>query len=391
MFAIPQNVELIISVLESVGHEAFIVGGCVRDIVRGAAPKDWDITTSAVPSEVKALFSRTFDTGIKHGTITVLLQKERYEVTTYRIDGEYLDNRRPSSVTFANKIEEDLSRRDFTINAIAFNPSKGFVDPFGGCGHIERGVIKCVGDSEIRFSEDALRMLRAIRFAAELGFSVDSDTLGAIAKLKENLSNISAERIREELTKLLCGAYPDALELLESTGLMYFALRERDYCGDLRSVVSQLALCPQDEHMRLALFFSHMDCEKILLNLKFDNKTQKVVSLFVKYLAVPISHDRYEIKKLLRVFSHNEFEKLLDLKILGGEPRELIAQISEEARDIFAKSECFTLRCLAVNGDDLADAGIPRGKIMGDALEKLLDAVMRDPSLNCKEKLLCLL
>ena len=193
---LPVNVMQIISALELAGHEAFIVGGCVRDAARGVEPTDWDIATSALPERVKALFSRTFDTGIAHGTVTVLQDGQPFEVTTYRIDGEYLDARRPETVTFASEIEEDLSRRDFTINAVAYNPRRGFVDPFDGRGDISRGLIKCVGDAKKRFGEDALRMLRAVRFSAVLDFRVDDDAIFAISALRKNLANISAERIR---------------------------------------------------------------------------------------------------------------------------------------------------------------------------------------------------
>jgi len=391
MFEIPENVKHIISTLESAGYEAFIVGGCVRDIIRGVIPKDWDITTSAIPEEVKALFSRTFDTGIKHGTVSILLGKECFEVTTYRVDGEYLDNRRPETVTFASEIELDLSRRDFTINAIAYSPERGFVDPFGGQRDIEKGIIKCVGEAENRFGEDALRMLRAIRFSAVLGFSVDEDALRAIAKLKVNLANISAERIREELVKLICSSHPETLMLLKTAGLMYYTLREREYGGDLNIAISRLDRCRRDEPMRLALFFSWAgsDCENILRDLCFDNKTIKIVLLYVKYLPMKIQHCRYEIKKLLRIIPLENFEKLLNLKEIAQSSL-FLEEIRQEALDIIAEKECFTLRDLAVNGDDLAKVGIPKGKAMGERLEKLLDAVMHDPSINVKEKLLCM-
>ncbi|MCL1883378.1 MAG: CCA tRNA nucleotidyltransferase [Defluviitaleaceae bacterium] len=387
------NVESIISTLESAGHEAFIVGGCVRDMVRGTAPKDWDIATSALPKQVKALFPRTFDTGIKHGTISVLLEKECFEITTYRVDGMYLDNRRPESVTFTSKIEEDLSRRDFTINAIAYNPARGFVDPYDGRGDIKRRVIKCVGDAESRFGEDALRMLRAIRFAAVLGFSVEESAMAAIGNLKETLVSISAERIREELVKLLCGAFPNAVLLLENGGLLYYVLREREYGGDLTAVVSWLEHCNKmnvEIPLRLALFFSWADdCEKILRDLCFDNKTIKIVSLYVKYLPMEITHSRYEIKKFLRIMGISVFENLLDLKRIT-QPSAQHEKILLTAHEIIEKGECFTLRHLAVNGDDLANAGIPSGEAMGEKLEQLLDIVMREPSMNVKEKLLCL-
>jgi tRNA nucleotidyltransferase (CCA-adding enzyme) len=380
---LPDNVKRIISVLESAGHEAFIVGGCVRDIIRGTEPKDWDIAASALPAEVKELFPRTFDTGIKHGTVTVLFGKERYEVTTYRVDGEYLDSRRPETVIFAGKIEEDLGRRDFTVNAVAYNPSRGFVDPFGGRGDIEKRIIKCAGDAENRFGEDALRMLRAVRFAAQLGFSVDTAAVQAITKLKQNLEKISAERIREELFKLICGAYPDALKLLETTGLLYYTLRNRDYRGDLNEVIRQLKEAPNDEDVRLVLFF-HNEPHDVLRDLRCSNKEIDTVTQYIKFLPARLS-SRYEIKKVLNEMPADNFQKLLTLKeIINGEA---VSRIREEARDI-EKNECYTLSGLAVNGDDLAAAGIPEGRITGETLARLLDEVMRDPSKNTKEKLL---
>jgi len=459
---IPDYAAKIIAALTAAGHEAFIVGGCVRDMIRGATPGDWDIATSARPDEVKGLFSRTFDTGIKHGTVSVLCGSNVCEVTTYRIDGEYSDNRRPATVTFAGKIEEDLSRRDFTINAIAYNPTRGFVDPFDGRGDISRKIIKCVGDAETRFGEDALRMLRAIRFAAVLGFCVNSDAVRAITKLRDNLADISGERIREELCKLLCGAHPDAAKLLRETGIMRQVLRGRDFGGNLDEVVSRLqvlsgGLCPpnplqggitppldpRNEKPRearffegareafpqpgkrytasrecvasctcsraagsvrfahccyrcsvspkgtlskaLALFFAWADdeCEYVLRDLRFDNKTIRTVSRFVQNRALPGS--RYEIKKLMRIFPPDEFEDWLHLQEISQ--KRCFEKIRAEAADILTRGECFTLRGLAVNGNDLAEVGIT-GKAAGEALEKFLDAVMRDPQMNVKERLL---
>ena len=405
MIEIPKDVKFIIDTLEAAGFEAFVVGGCVRDVIRGAKPKDWDIATSAEPLEAKALFSRTIDTGLKHGTITVLLNRERYEVTTYRIDGEYLDSRRPETVTFAQRIEEDLSRRDFTINAIAYSPTRGFADPFNGRGDIEAGVIKCVGNAENRFGEDALRMLRAIRFAAVLDFSVDAAALNAITKLKSNLTNISAERIREEMCKLICGANPSAAKLLETTGLLYYALRNREYGGNLDEVINQLnhvserqkrneSLITNDanEQARLALFLAWAkdDCPNILHDLRFDNNTIKNVSMYVQFLPTEIQPDRYEIKKLMRILSPKHLKILLELQYITA-PFGTASQglILHEAQSIIEKNECFTLRDLAINGNDLLNAGIPSGKAMGETLEKLLDAVMREPSMNTRERLLC--
>jgi len=385
---LPQNVQMIISTLESAGYEAFVVGGCVRDMLRGVPPKDWDIATSATPLQAKALFSRTVDTGIKHGTITVLLGHTHYEVTTYRIDGEYLDNRRPESVIFSRNIEEDLSRRDFTMNAIAYNQRDGFIDPFNGRGDIKNGIIRCVGVAEHRFAEDALRMLRAVRFAAVTGFSVDGEILHASSKLRQNLKNISPERVREELGKLICAAHPQALELLDTTGLLPFVLQGREFGGHLRKIIAHFKICPVYEPMRLALFLSWAgdECENILRDLRFDNKTIKEVAQYIRFLPLPLPANRYEIKKLLGVFAQESlFENFFVIRAIEQPLQSVeIESIRTQGLNIIEKGECFTLKTLALNGKDLAQMGIAPGKTMGDMLTALLDIVMHDASMNTK-------
>ena len=201
---LPEHVQQIIQRLEKEGYEAYAVGGCIRDTLLGRLPQDWDITTSACPQAVKELFSHTVDTGIRHGTVTVLLNRQGYEVTTYRIDGEYEDGRHPKSVTFTGELAEDLKRRDFTINAMAYNETRGLVDEFDGTGDLKRGIIRCVGSPVERFEEDALRMLRAVRFAAQLGFDIEEETGAAVAALSGTIAKVSAERIQMELVKLSC-------------------------------------------------------------------------------------------------------------------------------------------------------------------------------------------
>jgi len=392
---IPKAVLFILKTLNSSGYEAFIVGGCVRDLIRGCVPKDWDIATSALPQQVKALFQRTFDTGIQHGTVTVLAEGGQFEVTTYRVDGEYLDGRRPVDVTFSAEIEADLARRDFTINAIAYNVERGFVDPFDGRGDIARGVIRCVGNAECRFGEDALRMLRAVRFAAVLGFAVDENAIDAIAKLKKNLENISAERVREELIRTITGMYPNAVSLLESTGLMYHALQNRDFLGDLQAIISQLEQLQMLENcstttaitLFLQNFSENSELKKILHDLRFDNKTIKNVSLFMQFFFEEIPCTRYEIKKILNIMPAEMFEDLVLLKEIAKTTAHA-QKLIEIARDISAKKECYTLRDLAINGDDLRATGISDGKKIGETLARLLDMVMQKPWLNTKESLL---
>ncbi|MFV0341769.1 MAG: CCA tRNA nucleotidyltransferase [Anaerocolumna sp.] len=225
---LPQDVDYIINELGINGYEAFAVGGCVRDSILGREPKDWDITTKATPLEVKKIFRRTIDTGIQHGTVTVMFDKAGYEVTTYRVDGEYEDSRHPKSVSFTKDLVEDLKRRDFTINAMAYNKDKGLVDAFHGLSDIKEGVIRCVGSADNRFEEDALRILRAIRFSAQLGFGIEEDTLEAVREKAPNLKAISAERIREELNKLLISPHPEQLLLAYETGITNVIFPEFD-------------------------------------------------------------------------------------------------------------------------------------------------------------------
>ena len=394
LIQIPQDVLKIIKTLQDHCHEAFIVGGCVRDSLRDVVPKDWDITTSAVPGQVLEIFPRTFETGIKHGTITVLINRQGYEVTTYRIDGTYSDNRRPESVAFTANINEDLSRRDFTMNAIAYSPSNGFVDPFDGQGDINKKLIRSVGSAEHRFGEDALRMLRAIRFAGQLGFTVDDEIIAAISKRKDSLANISAERIREELTRLLISPYVEAVKLLETTGLLNYILRGREYGGDLDYTINLLAKCPENKLLRLAIFLAWSGdlSTKILRDLRFSNSEIREVSLLI-HLLPTIPTNRYEIKKQLRIMAHTPTEKRTQLQqryenllaiqaLIHPSKAQQIENIRQESRDIQAKNECYTLRDLTISGQDLVAAGIPSGKAIGDKLEELLDAVMQNPELN---------
>lgn len=225
---IPEQAEAIIDTLEEHGFEAYLVGGCVRDMLLGREPEDWDITSNARPEQVKALFRRTIDTGIRHGTVTVMMNQCGYEVTTYRIDGEYEDSRHPKEVSFTSKLTEDLRRRDFTINAMAYHHKRGLVDVFGGQKDLKDRIIRCVGDPQERFSEDALRIMRAVRFAGQLGFAIELATLAAAKKLAPTLGNISAERIRLELVKLLESPYPELLLTAWKQGITRIILPEFD-------------------------------------------------------------------------------------------------------------------------------------------------------------------
>ena len=317
---IPQKVSSIIHTLQQHGHEAYAVGGCVRDSLLGRIPNDWDITTSAKPEEVKALFHRTIDTGIQHGTVTVMIEKEGFEVTTYRIDGEYTDSRHPKEVIFTPDLKEDLRRRDFTINAMAYNEEQGLVDCFGGREDLEQHIIRCVGNAEERFTEDALRILRALRFAAQLGCSVEEDTMSAIRKLAPTLANISAERIQAELLKMLVSPNPSMMRIVYETGISAVIMPEWDrvmeteqnnphhkYSVGEHTICALEAVEPQKVY-RLAMlfhdfgkpltkttddegidhFYGHAEvsaelAETIMRRLKFDNDTMETVCKLVKY------------------------------------------------------------------------------------------------------------
>ena len=262
---LPQKAAFIIDTLQQAGHEAYAVGGCIRDSILGRQPEDWDITTSAKPDEVKRLFPKTIDTGIQHGTVTVLVEREGFEVTTYRVDGKYEDFRHPKEVTFTPDLIEDLKRRDFTMNAMAYNRKDGLVDAFGGVSDLNAGIVRCVGCAKQRFQEDALRMMRAVRFAAQLGFSIDGETKAAVKELSGTLVHISAERIQAELTKLLVSAHPEQMRTLYELGITGVMLPEFDrmmraaqdnphHCYTVGGhTIAALMHTPNDKILRLAV------------------------------------------------------------------------------------------------------------------------------------------
>jgi len=383
---LPENVKSILTILSKFGHSAYIVGGCVRDHLMEKKPKDWDIATSALPHEIKKIFRHTIDIGIKHGTVTVVMQRCNYEVTTFRIDGVYLDGRRPKDVTFTSDLEKDLSRRDFTINAIAYNPNTGIVDPFNGLKDIQNKIICCVGDASFRFQEDALRMMRAIRFSAQLSFNIDQNTLQAISLLSERLGMVSMERIREELTKILSSPNPKALTLLEKTNLWTHIQREKSFYGNLEQASEWLKLCPKEPAMMYALLF----CDKAFMcHMKFDNHTVKETAIYVNWLKKFIANKRYSVKLALNELGHRQLNNLLILKkIINPEESGHWEDVQAIAEDIIESGECFTLKDLAIDGQILINAGIPPGETMGQIMTGLLNKVMDDPLLNQKEILI---
>ena len=434
IFEIPQKVEIIINTLEDAGFEAYAVGGCVRDALLGRKPNDWDITTSAKPEQVKALFRRTVDTGIAHGTVTVLLDKDGFEVTTYRVDGEYEDGRHPKEVSFTASLEEDLKRRDFTINAMAYNSRKGLVDLFEGQKDLENKVIRCVGDPLERFTEDALRIMRAVRFSAQLGFSLEKETRKALLVLAPNLKHVSAERIQVELVKLLVSPHPDYLRIAYEAGVTKEFLPEFDRCMETpqntphhcytvgEHILHSLLYVRADKVLRLTMllhdiakpvvrktdengrdhFKTHaLEGEKmaktILRRLKFDNDTIAKVTRLVRWHDLRPTPAPADVRKAVNVIGEDLFPMWMEVQWADNMAKsdyrgeEKIARqtgVRKTWEEIVKKGECVSMKGLAVTGGDLIAAGMKPGKKMGNVLHRLLDAVLENPELNEKEKLL---
>lgn len=430
---LPGHVKFIIETLEEAGFEAYAVGGCVRDTILKRDPQDWDITTSATPEQVKGLFLRTIDTGIAHGTVTVMLERTGYEVTTYRIDGEYEDARHPREVTYTANLLEDLKRRDFTINAMAYNPARGLVDVFDGMADMEAGIIRCVGDPEERFGEDALRMLRAVRFAAQLGFTVEERTRRAILSMAPLLCKVSAERIQVELVKLLMSPNPQEMRTLYETGISAVVLPEWDdmmetgqnnphHCYTVgEHTIEVLKATEPDRVLRLAAlfhdvakpvcrtvdekgndhFYGHPEqgavlTKKILRRLKFDNATIDMVSdLVAGHDVNPPLTDRCVRRAIRRIglrcypmiFALKEADILAQSAFGRQEKLAALARYRQIYEEIMERQDCLSLKDLAVNGRDLMELGVPAGRQLGDILFRLLELVVEEPEKNTKEYL----
>ena len=403
---LPDNVKMIIDTLREGGFTAHAVGGCVRDTLLGRVPEDWDITTNALPAEIKSCFRHTVDTGIMHGTVTVLLYPDSddrhrsekttpmtYEVTTYRIDGSYSDRRHPDKVTFTEKLSEDLRRRDFTINAMACNNETGIVDLFCGQEDLKNRVIRCVGDPDERFDEDALRILRAVRFSAQLGFSIEEKTAEAIRRHTEFLDAVSKERIYAELNKLICSAHPEKLASLFDLGIIRHITPGFE---KIRTFPAELFLPEiplESRYRRYALLFRGMKKERvktILDGLKADCRTRDLSALLGSELFTVLPADRYELKKYIARMTFSQFEDLLSLKELIRGTDEYKNQCAEE--DLSAVRALFTeivknnepvyMKDLVVTGSDLLKAGIPEGPAVGKMLSRMLDDIRRDPMNN---------
>ena len=430
---LPRKVVLIIKNLQRHGYDAYAVGGCVRDSILNRKPEDWDITTSAKPEQVKRIFRRTVDTGIEPGTVTVLIGKDGFEVTTYRVDGLYEDGRHPKEVTFTSRLEEDLKRRDFTINAMAYNDDERLVDAFGGMRDLNYHLIRCVGDPKERFSEDALRILRAVRFSAQLAFPIEPETAEAIKSLAPNLEKISAERIQAELVKLLVSDHPERIQDACELGITKVVLPEWDDMVGVKQntphhkydvaahTVHALQNVKNDKVLRLTMLFHDMGkpvmkttdengrdhfkghaiaseqiAKTVMKRLKFDNDTIRKVTKLVAYHDYRMEPTGANVRRAMHeigveLFPYYLAVRLADTKAQSSYERrgklENIIQIRELYRNALRNKECVTLKDLAVTGTDLINLGIAPGKELGTLLNELLDMVIEDPAWNQKGKL----
>lgn len=431
---LPDSVKKILYTLEENGYEGYAVGGCVRDALLGRMPQDWDITTNAKPLQVKALFRRTIDTGLQHGTVTVMLDHVGYEVTTYRIDGEYEDGRHPKEVRFTGSLSDDLMRRDFTINAMAYNETEGLVDLFGGRKDLESGVICCVGEPKERFSEDALRMMRAIRFSAQLGFTIEKNTFAAIRELAPTIQRISAERIRTELLKTLTSAYPYDVRLFYETGLSGYFLPELDRMMETKQnnphhcysvgehVLHSLGEVPADKVLRLTMLLHDVakpHCKttdeagidhfhghpfqgaeiarKILRRLRMDNETTARVTQLIRWHDDNPPLTERNVRRAVCRAGVAQYPDLFavkraDIRAQSDYKKEEKLRYVDEFETLYEQiidnRQCLSVRELAVDGSDLLAAGVPQGKAVGEALHALLELVLENPECNTREYLL---
>ncbi len=405
MFLLPKNVKTIIDEFEKAGYEAYAVGGCVRDTLLNKEPKDWDITTSATPEEMKRIFKKTIDTGIQHGTVTVRMGGESYEVTTYRIDGEYEDGRHPKQVQFTSNLREDLRRRDFTINAMAYSERSGVVDLFEGEKDLAEKRIRAVGDATERFTEDALRMLRAVRFAAQLGFAIEEETQEAIKQLAPNLKMVSKERIHTEFIKMLSSPHPETLFICYETGLLQQFFPElheamsRETKESVNAMLSLLEKCKPDKDLRLCILFDFCgglaedSCQytsqlatEVLRNLKMDGNTIRRVSHILKFLREEPENNPEAVRRYFSNVGAECGDDVVALKkVIYGLTNEFFLEL--EWKTIQANKDCISIRDLALTGADLLALGVEQGKEIGAYLNAALDEVLREPKNNTKEYL----
>lgn len=431
----PSNAKFIIDRLQRSGYSCYAVGGCVRDSLRGVEPHDWDFTTSAPPPDIERVFAdhQTVSVGKKYGTVAVIVEGELYEITTFRVDGEYSDARHPDEVRFSEKLSDDLARRDFTVNAMAYNDEEGLIDLYGGMEDISNGVIRCVGDPQQRFSEDALRILRALRFAATLGFTIEPQTSEAILRQRRLLTDISSERIREELLKLLCGDKADfilrryraviAVFIPELKGTFDFEQHTKHHNRDvyrhtvasvhhvepqpvlrvtmlfhdigkpLSQTTDKFGVCHYKNHPKIGAAMTREILRRLCMSSAFIDE----VCTLIRWHDERFQPDTVKLKKYLKSLGVSMMQKLMLIQradILAQSPylreeklKNLYA-VSDELNRIIAAGECFSLRQLAVNGSDLLHIGISSGKHIGETLDTLLDKVIEGELENEKVSLL---
>ncbi len=380
---LPDYVKRCLEELQNNGYEAWCVGGAVRDLVMGKTPYDFDVTTNAEPEAVISIFPKTVPTGIKHGTITVVTESANIEVTTYRSDGEYLDNRAPKDVTFVKDIDKDLQRRDFTVNAICYNPNCGIYDPLNGIDDIKNKTIRAIGNPEQRFSEDALRIMRAFRFSAQLGYDIETETLNNALRLSNLLQNISVERIFIEFKRTLVSSAPEMLSFLLNHGAFEFLGLTK--C----KVPNETKLLTNDFSLRFAaLCFKYgLNSSMILRKFKADNITIHNTEIFVRLLNLPKPQSKADIKAMLDLGGLEKFKAMLSFyKSIGFD----VGQLNNYFDEIILNNEPYSIEMLAISGDDLINIGL-RGKAVGEALQFMKNEVIKDSKLNTRKRLLKLI
>lgn len=389
MWKLPAGAEFVLNRLHSAGYQAYVVGGCVRDTLLGRVPKDWDVCTNALPEEMQQVFAdcHVIETGLQHGTLTVMYHHEPFEVTTFRVDGEYTDHRHPDEVIFVADVKEDLSRRDFTVNAMAWSPETGLVDAFGGQEDLAAGVIRCVGDPRKRFDEDALRIMRALRFAAVYGFSIDPATDAAIHELKDTLVDVAAERIRVELAKLLCGqgvgdilrAYPDVLQVI---------MPPLSRVAWPTTVAAVEAMETASETLRLTMLLHQLspaEAKAALTSLKPDNFTRDRVLMLVTNQDYPFKPTRHSLLTALSLFGETEMYELLAVRRAKGAKD--VDALQDVLGDVLRDGVCYSVKDMAINGRDLMALGV-KGKAVGEYLKHLLSLLLAESIPNEREALL---
>ena len=379
---LPQYVLTAIETLENAGYEAFCVGGAIRDIILGKVPSDFDITTNAIPETIMKLFNKTVPTGLKHGTVTVIIDGENLEITTYRSEHGYTDHRSPDSVAFLSSVYDDVMRRDFTINAILYNPKTGFRDPQGGMSDISLKLIRAVGEPERRFEEDALRIMRAFRFSAQLGFKLEENTLKAAVKLSETIESLSRERIFGEFKKIILSPYPQNANVLLNTGCFDFL----NFNPNSRISLDIINGLPLNFALRFAFLCKNysLNCGQILKNLKSDNETVTNSEKYSSILAANECSDSYKLKLLLNKYGLPAVKTVLESEVPLLDHQHRLLTLLE---GIIANKEPYEIRHLLINGNDLLDMGFT-GEEVGKALSDLLNICIKTPKLNTREELL---